>query len=155
MDAHFAQYLAHDLLRVHNLPDWTFRFNRRRRSLGLCFYDDHRIELSLPFVTRNDEAAVRDTILHEIAHALAGRRAGHGPAWKAICLRLGAKPQRCDEEAVMPAGRWRAICPGCGKQFHRYRRPKRNTNYACRRCGPQRGAIRFMLTFDSPTTGAA
>jgi len=40
-----------------------------------------------------------DTILHEIAHALAGPAAKHGPAWKAIARRLGATPKSCAPES--------------------------------------------------------
>ena len=39
-----------------------------------------------------------DTILHEIAHAIAGVEAGHGPAWKAVAQRLGATPRARAEE---------------------------------------------------------
>src|SRR5690606_2786854 len=107
---HFdAARLARDLMRQHRLHAWTFAFNRAKRGMGLCRYTDRRIELSIHFVTRNDEAEVRDTILHEIAHALAGPEAGHGERWKRQCLAIGATPERCGS-AAMPAGRWRALC---------------------------------------------
>ena len=38
-------------------------------------------------------AEIRDTVLHEIAHALVGPEARHGPEWKAIAKRLGATPR--------------------------------------------------------------
>ena len=41
---------------------------------------------------------VKDTILHEIAHALAVARAGHGPAWKTVARRIGATPKAHAEE---------------------------------------------------------
>lgn len=123
---------------------WTFAFNRRKRSLGICNYTAKRIELSCYFVAQNDEAAVRDTILHEIAHALAGQEAGHGPAWVAVCQSIGATPQRTCSVAVMPSGQYRARCKGCGKTHDRYRRPKRSQIYYCRACGPKRGRLRFV-----------
>ena len=39
------------------------------------------------------EAEIRDTILHEIAHALAGPEARHGARWKAIARRIDATPR--------------------------------------------------------------
>ena len=36
---------------------------------------------------------IRDTVLHEIAHAIAGREAGHGPLWKVTARRIGATPR--------------------------------------------------------------
>lgn len=143
MDLPSAAKLADDLMQTHGLTGWSFGFNRAKRQLGVCRFAAKRIELSAHFVSANDEAAVRDTLLHEIAHALAGREAGHGPRWKAICAELGCKPERLDHEAVMPEGRWRAKCPSCSEAFHRHRRPMRGRTYACRRCGPRRGKLRF------------
>lgn len=143
MDVWDASVMARRLMAEHGLGGWTFRFNRAKRCLGLCVYGPKRIELSWHFVRRNDEAAVRDTVLHEIAHALAGPKAGHGPKWKAMCRRVGAKPERCDREAAMPPGRWRATCPGCGQTFTRHRRPMSGRSYSCRRCGPEQGRIAF------------
>lgn len=145
-----AEKLARELMTQHGVGAWSFGFNRRKRSLGLCYYERKRIELSWPYVMRNDEASVRDTILHEIAHAIAGREAGHGPKWKAICRRIGATPERCDAEAEMPTGRWRAKCPACGREFHRHRRPMRQAKYACAKCGPARGSIIFTLAIFTP-----
>jgi predicted SprT family Zn-dependent metalloprotease len=100
-----AQSLALSLMSLHGLAHWSFAFNRRKRTLGLCYYSRQRIELSAHYVLRNDEASIRDTILHEIAHALAGPRAAHGPKWKALARQLGATPKRCDPAADMPPGR--------------------------------------------------
>ena len=145
MDVLHAQQLTRTLMQQHGLLDWSFQFTRRRRSLGLCRYQQKRIELSLPYVLRNDEANIRDTILHEIAHALAGQKAGHGARWKAVCRQIGALPERCDRSAVMPKGRWVGRCPCCAQEFSRYRRPLKRANYSCRRCGPDKGAIQFFL----------
>jgi len=145
MERFEAANLAQRLMREQGLDAWAFRFNRQKRTMGLCRYHEKLIELSLHFVDRNDEAAVRDTILHEIAHALAGARAGHGPAWKKICVRLGAVPRACGR-ADMPEGRYRATCPECGRQYSRHRRvpPRHANDYYCGRCGPKRGALRFV-----------
>jgi len=144
MELHEAKDLAHQLMAGYLSPDWGFAWNRRKRSLGLCRYHERRIELSIHFVRANGPHHVRETILHEIAHALAGEKAGHGPLWKNMCLRVGCKPERCDKgEAIMPRGRWTALCGACGKEYWRYRRPARRARYWCRKCGQQRGAIVF------------
>jgi predicted SprT family Zn-dependent metalloprotease len=147
MDFLTAEHLARDLLRAHGLLNWTFGWNRRKRALGLCRYRERRIELSVHFVQANDLEPVRETVLHEIAHALAGEKAGHGPAWKAVCRRIGCKPERCDNgTAVMPRGRWNAQCPACGKHYSRYRRPQKHARYWCRHCGPTHGPVTFYMT---------
>src|SRR5689334_13851065 len=89
-----AAALARELLAANGLNDWSFRFNRSKVNMGLCKYGPRTIELSVFFVERNSDEAIRDTLLHEVAHALAGRAAGHGPLWKAMCVRVGAKPER-------------------------------------------------------------
>ena len=63
-------------------PAWSFEFNRRKRSLGLCFHHRKAVELSLHLVEHNGPEEVLDTLLHEIAHALVGPRHGHDAVWK-------------------------------------------------------------------------
>jgi predicted SprT family Zn-dependent metalloprotease len=132
--------LALSLLAKHGLYNWTFAYNRRKQTMGMCVYDRRTIELSIYFVLRNSWAEILDTILHEIAHALAGSKHGHDGVWKRKCREIGARPERCGE-ANMPAGPWRAHCGGCGRQFHRYRRPRRRKGWYCGGCGPGRGGL--------------
>jgi hypothetical protein len=49
------------------------------RRFGTCRYSRKLITLSRQLIELNDQARVLDTILHEIAHALAGPKTGHGP----------------------------------------------------------------------------
>ncbi len=135
-----ALRLALELLATHGLHGWSFAFNRSKLNMGLCRYGPRVIELSTHFVERNPAGAVRDTLLHEIAHALVGPGHGHDAVWKAKAVEVGARPERCGR-ADMPEGRWRARCGGCGASFHRHRRPKRLRGWFCRRCGPERGGL--------------
>ena len=143
-----ADRLARRLIEQHRLGDWQFGFNRRKRSLGLCWYERRRIELSIHFAARHEEAEVRDVILHEIAHALAGPKAAHGPKWRTICRAIGARPERCSDTA-MPAGHWRATCPTCRCEFNRFRRPPRNRRYLCPKCGVEKGRLVFAKSSDT------
>jgi len=138
-----ASEMARALMDRHGLRDWQFRFNNRKRSLGLCLYTDRRIELSRYLVRDNDEQAVRETMLHEIAHALAGPAAGHGPRWKAVCRHIGARPERIDCRATMPEGDWRATCSHCGAVYARHRRPPGGGTYYCRDCRQQAPPLVF------------
>ncbi len=150
MEFELAAGMARELMAQFGLGDWAFGWNRRKRSLGLCRYRQKRLELSAHFVMSNEAPQVRETILHEIAHALAGEKAGHGPLWKAMCARVGCKPERCDQgEAVMPRGRWVARCGTCGKEYWRHRRPARRAKYWCRGCGPERGTVEFGVVMAS------
>lgn len=47
-----------------------------------------------------DEGRFRDTLLHELAHAVChwvhgGEADSHGPKWRAIMVQLGQAPERC------------------------------------------------------------
>ncbi|WP_234698877.1 SprT family zinc-dependent metalloprotease [Poriferisphaera corsica] len=139
-----AKAMAEGLMREHGLlPRWSFGFNQRKRTLGLCDYGKKRIELSVHLVHGNDEEAVRDTLLHEIAHAIAGAKAGHGEKWKRVCIEIGARPERCDRSASMPKGKWMASCAGCGHEHTRHRRPLKGRTYYCRECGARAGELVF------------
>lgn len=139
-----ARLLASELMALHGLRDWLFTFNKRKRHLGLCFHEAKTIAVSIYLVERNEIEEVRDTILHEIAHALVGPEHGHDRTWKRKCLEIGARPQRCGQ-ADMPRGRWQAKCGGCGSEYHRHRRPKRLTGWHCRSCGPERGKLLWKV----------
>ena len=84
---------ARDLMDRHGLTDWTFRFSAARRTIGLCMEKERVIQLGRHHAANDPPLQVTDTILHEIAHALAGTAARHGPAWRRIALSIGATPK--------------------------------------------------------------
>ena len=90
---------ARALMDEHGLEAWTFRFSAAESRLGECREREKVIRLSRRHAVNGDPREVRDTILHEIAHALAGAAARHGPAWKAVAKRLGATPKARAEES--------------------------------------------------------
>ncbi len=89
---------ARILMNRHGLQDWNLHFNAAKTKLGECRQDRKLIRLSRTHAVNDPPDQVTDTILHEIAHALAGPAARHGPAWKAIARRLGATPKSCAPE---------------------------------------------------------
>ncbi|MDE0281566.1 MAG: SprT-like domain-containing protein [Gammaproteobacteria bacterium] len=84
---------ARGLMDRHGLAEWTLGFIAARGKLGECRPLERRIGLSRHHAVTGSPEQVADTVLHEIAHALAGSGAGHGPAWKAIARRIGATPR--------------------------------------------------------------
>jgi predicted SprT family Zn-dependent metalloprotease len=145
-----VEQFARELLTEHGLYDWSFEFNRRKLQMGLCLFGLRQIALSVHFVEMNDDAAVRDTLLHEIAHALVGPGHGHDAVWKAKCREIGARPERLGYEVNMPIGRWHAICPGCGRMHSRHRRPKHMIGWHCSYCGRERGRLTWTQTGRGP-----
>ena len=86
---------ARSLMDSHGLQEWNLRFDESYRFLGKCNFRDQVILLSRGHVLDGKDEDIKDTILHEIAHALAGPKAKHGPEWKKVAILIGAKPRAC------------------------------------------------------------
>lgn len=55
-----------------------------------ALYDTHYVlTISIPYLQYAPANDIKGTILHEIAHMIAGRAAKHGPLWKDICIKIG------------------------------------------------------------------
>jgi len=129
-----AQDLAEELFQTYGLGHWHFKFDRSKRRFGQCRYADETITISAPLTLVNGEAEVRDTILHEIAHAMTPGHC-HGPEWKRACLEVGARPLRgySAADVAKPAAPWYLVCETCGYRAPRYR--KTLNRYSHLRCG--------------------
>ena len=148
MDLKELESIAAQELRKHGLHDWSFRLSNAKRLLGVCKYRSKRIEIAEYYARSNPPETVLDTLLHEIAHAIAGPAARHGPAWKMIAVRLGAIPRACEtsQQIVTKPGDWQATCPACEKVFHLYKRPMSLRGYRCK-C-EARSALSFEFNGD-------
>lgn len=131
MNLNDAHRLAKRLMDEHGLTEqgWRFKWDRSVRRFGLCSFGPKTISLSLPLTEQNDESEVRDTILHEIAHALAPKGVHHGPEWKATAARIGARPERCYDSAqvVAPIAPYIAFCSNveCIQHYNSFKRYRR------------------------------
>lgn len=143
--------LASSLLARH-LPQWSFSFNRQRRTLGLCRYREKRIELSQHHALAGDLLQAKETLLHEIAHGLAGPRTGHGPRWQQVMLDLGQTPKvTAKTEYDLDDYTW-AIVRHDGDQLQwitgRYRRPVRTSHWMLRGQPHTLGSVYFCRFAD-------
>ena len=134
MDLKELEAIADQEMAKHGLRGWTFHLARTKRRLGVCKYRSKRLEIAEYYAANSPRESVLDTLLHEIAHAIAGPAARHGPEWKAVALRLGATPRACDSspDVATQPGDWQATCPACNKTVHRYKRPPSLSGYRCR-----------------------
>lgn len=135
---------ARRVMNEFGLSDWSFGWDNARRRLGACHYGDCRITMSRHFVRMNGGAELRETLLHEVAHALVGPGHGHDRVWRAMARRVGATPRACGM-ADMPPGNVVAVCGGCLKSYRRHRRPRAGVRHWCRRCGPERGLLTWAV----------
>ena len=85
--------LGAQLLIKHGLDDWKIKIVNRRTSLGETEHSSKTIELSKRFLLICSEKEFRETMLHEIAHALVGPGHGHGPVFIGKCAEIGGMPR--------------------------------------------------------------
>lgn len=156
MDINDFKALTGALMREHGLLErgWTQVLDNSVQRFGLCNYRTKRLSFSRHLVQLNGIERCRDAILHEIAHALVGPGAGHGPVWRAMCRKIGAKPERCYSAAttVTVPDRWVGTCPNCASTVGRQRLAESiRTRSACTKCCNRynRGRFdrRFLLTW--------
>ncbi len=156
MNLAMAEFLAKDLMKEHGLisKGWTFKFDRAVSRFGQTKQSVNRstgriertISLSKPLTEKRDEMKVRNTILHEIAHALVGVQHGHDIVWKRQAMAIGCDGQRCSEiapeERVKP--NYAVVCTFTGGQ-HVVRTQMRKSSIAERAvCGKHRSPLKLV-----------
>lgn len=128
---------AEALIRLHLDPlhgpgTWSFGFDHAKRRAGLCNYTDHRITVSRYLAAKFDDDEIHQILLHEVAHAIAGSEAAHGPSWKRVARELGYVGGRThDGEIAHELAPWVGLCPA-GHEHAKFRRPSRETS--CAKC---------------------
>jgi len=116
---------ANKLLFLYELNGWTFGINNRKKSFGVCKYATKQIEIARWWIEHGTREQVKDTLLHELAHALVGPGHGHGLVWKFAAQKLGAIPRAGSKiKPQLNDHKYEVICRSCGSIVKRmYRRP--------------------------------
>lgn len=126
---------AEALIRMHLDSTWSFAFDNAKRRAGVCDYTRRRISVSRYISARNDDDEVHQTLLHEVAHAMAGPGTGHGARWRRIAREIGYVGDTVHHgETPTELAPWVGRCPA-GHTIYRYRRPTRPSS--CPRCAPR------------------
>jgi len=140
-----AEAMAAELMAEHRLDEWYFSFDRSIRRFGACHYGLKMITLSEALTLANKPELVRTIMLHEIAHALAGRGTNHGKKWQQICLSIGGDGNRCYSTKTtntVPA-RYIGTCPN-GHTIKKYRKPRSKSS--CGACS-NKFDERYLVTY--------
>jgi len=140
MNLNEAENLAISLMGHHGLIEkgWRFEFDRAKRRLGVCKHRNKTIGLSKGIAALNEVERVRNTILHEIAHALVGPKHGHDWVWKRMAISIGCDGKRCasTESIKTLESKYIAICDNCGHKHKRHKITKRTKKSSCGKCSP-------------------
>lgn len=138
--------LAENLLQEHGLAKegWRIKYDDSIRRFGQCQYKGKVISLSWKLCELNEVEQVKDTILHEIAHALVGSGNGHNWKWKSKAIEIGCNGKRCyGNEVIIPKAKYRAICPSCGAWSTRNRVPSRRVS--CGACSNKFDETKILI----------
>ena len=137
--------IAESLMAEHlEMAVWSFGFDSAKKRLGVCKYAEHLISLSRYFVDLHSFEEIDQVIRHEIAHALAGSNAGHGPKWKKLATELGYNHKKISGDEIGNAtAKLIGACPN-GHTVYRHRKPK--SPLSCSKCAP-RFDKRFLITW--------
>jgi predicted SprT family Zn-dependent metalloprotease len=120
-----ARELAIGLMDRHKLTGWRLVFDNAKTRAGVCRWDRREIGLSRHLMTLYSPEQVTETVLHEIAHAIAGPRHGHDRVWRTVARRIGCSGQRCmPADAPKVDGAWQGVC-AAGHRTTAHRRPVR------------------------------
>lgn len=109
MDLNDARTMADTMIEHYELDGWVFRFDNAQRRLGLCVYSRKTISMGRVYVVAADLEHVRQTMLHEIAHALLGPAHGHDAAWRATAASIGYTGKRTADNPHADAQRANAL----------------------------------------------
>jgi hypothetical protein len=134
-DLHRVRIWADALIAAHLDSSWSFGFDNAKRRAGQCDFQRKRITVSRYLAARHDDDDNHQTLLHEVAHALAGPKAGHGPRWKQLARDLGYVGGTTHHgETAVELAPWVGVCPA-GHVAYRHRRPTRQAS--CVKCAPR------------------
>jgi predicted SprT family Zn-dependent metalloprotease len=116
-----------------DLQVWQFGFDSAKRRAGLCNYTAKTITISRYLVDIHTMDESMQVVLHEIAHAMCGKRDGHNKKWLATAKSIGYRAERFTGTAIAEeTASWVGTCKN-GHTHYRYRQPSRPL--ACGLCG--------------------
>lgn len=139
-----AENYAKEVMQSNNLTDWSFQFDKAKKRFGYCNYTKKIISISKHLTLLNPEEIVKNTILHEVSHALSGYKAGHGILWKKVMISLGGSPVRCyGNEVITPKLKYTAYCKNCGFSLQR----KTKSLISCKSCCKKYNNGKFSKLF--------
>lgn len=129
-----------------HVPGWTFAWDRAVRRAGSAQPRHRRITLSRKIFSQDSVtfADLRQTLLHEIGHALKPTH-HHDRVWADAVRSIGGTPSTTHSlHTVTDDAPWVGTCPS-GHQVKRMRRP-RHLLSSCPRCS-RSFDLRFQLAW--------
>lgn len=127
------RHWAHELITQYLDDSWSFTFDRAKTRAGKCNFTKREISVSRYLAELHTDEQVKQTLLHEVAHAKVGPGAGHGPVWQSYAAQIGYVGGRTHTgEVASEFAKWVGVCPN-GHKIFRFRKPS-GKSVSCARC---------------------
>ena len=116
--------------------DWCMVWDKSVRRYGQCRYHKQEVGISKHMTKLNSIEETKDVVLHEIAHALTGMGHGHDVVWKRMCVKVGARPERCYKPERVGGnvktveGKYNVINKDTGEVYYSYHRRPKNKDWS-------------------------
>ena len=108
--------------------DWTFVWdNKARRRYGQCRYHKKEIGITKKLAILNTIEETKDVVLHEIAHAKAGRGHGHDAMWKRCYT-----PESKGGTVKTVEGKYKLVNKDTGEVYANYHRKPKHKDWSTR-----------------------
>jgi RimJ/RimL family protein N-acetyltransferase len=122
----YIRALAERKMAEHlDLENWQFGFDSAKRRAGLCNYTNKTITISRYLVDIHTIDESMQVVLHEVAHAMCGKREGHNKKWLATAKSIGYRAERfTGTEIAAETAPWIGRCKN-NHVHYRYRQPSR------------------------------
>uniref|UniRef100_A0AAU6R709 SprT-like protease n=1 Tax=Micrococcus phage Olihed TaxID=3092209 RepID=A0AAU6R709_9CAUD len=132
--------LARQLLAQYGLDrqGWTFAWDNGKRRAGACHYRTRTISASKYILPTASDEEVRETLLHEIAHALTPGHS-HDAVWAAKLREMGGTGARTHSMETVE-GRYDLTCSNCGVIGNRHQK-QGHWKYASATASPYRHRV--------------
>lgn len=144
--------IARELLDTHGLSHWRVGLDDAVSRAAVCQARQQRIQFARLYLRQAPPPELRDTILHEIAHALVGAQHQHDAVWRAKARAIGCSGTRCHQRQFSQP-QWIARCPnGC---FAITRNRRAAGTSVCRQCRQPVEFLRWHAGWAARTEASA
>lgn len=117
------------------LYNWKIKVSeKQKRSLGLCDQTNKELRFSKFLIENETELEIKNTLIHEVAHAMVGNKEWHWRKWIEMAKFLWLKnPKTYNTSAKQPPWLYIMQCPNCKEEISYFKKVKK-TWKGCLNC---------------------
>jgi len=117
------------------LPKYAIRLSRRAiHTHGSVNFQKREVMISEALFSQHGWEAVRQTLLHEMAHILIHKDGGHARHTKRFWEEFEKRGGVRDRLEVKPKSSYVYACSTCSREIYRSYKIKNPVNYSCLKC---------------------